>query len=309
MGNWTPEEKQLLRCNFGKVGREEMLRLLPGRTYRGIKQAAVSEGLQRLPEKRDLRELVAAGLSLRRIGRLYDLDGKTIHRYCQQYGVELRSQGEATSLANRNELPEGLFAGPLDPQMSWVLGIIATDGNISDAGRLRVVSVDQDIPAQCLEVCGVGSVYKQTSDRDNIQTQYTWSYTCRTLSSRLARLGVVPRKTWTLGLPRQEQVHLPSYVRGLWDGDGHWRVDKHGVFRCGFGSASRSFVEGLWQLLKPVVRSGAKVYKHPSKEYWVIRLDKQRARRLAEWIYQEPCGAYCKRKRDIVCLARSMSMG
>ena len=59
------------------------------------------------------------------MGRAFDLDGKTIHRYCRKYGIELLSQPKATSFANSRDLPKRLFRPPLSPDQSWLLGIIA----------------------------------------------------------------------------------------------------------------------------------------------------------------------------------------
>lgn len=39
VGAWTEAKEQVLKTNFGSVARKELLRLLPGRTYRGITSA------------------------------------------------------------------------------------------------------------------------------------------------------------------------------------------------------------------------------------------------------------------------------
>lgn len=304
MTAWTTEEEALLRSHYGKIGREELLQLLPLRNYRSIKLKVIKLGLLEYPTEQELRELVQRGFSLRAIGAKYDLDNKTIHRYCRMYGVKLLSQPEAAARLHRNELPDYLFKTPLTPKMSWLVGIITTDGNINERDQVRVISVDKDIPDQCREVAGVGSVYGQNPSTPNRQRYYVWTYAAQGLAVRLARFGIVPRKTYTITLHDMKDLHPPSYVRGLWDGDGHWRVDKSGYLRAGIGSASQVFIEALWDYLKPIVHSNAKFYKHPSKEHWIIRVDKRRARALAEWMYQDPCKVYCKRKRLIACADR-----
>lgn len=222
------------------------------------------------------------------------MDGKTVHRYCREYGIDLLSQPEATSRANRNDLPPGLFSPPLDADTSWVLGIVASDGNISAEDRLRVASVDLDILEQCQRITGAGSIYPEARNR------HTWSYTAVGLAERLDRFGVHPAKSFTLGFPSLCDLDFPSYVRGLWDGDGYWRIDKRGALAAGFGCSSQPFIETLWKHLQPVVESKAQVYKHPSKEHWVIRLDKRRAERLAHWMYPSLGVPACVRKREIV---------
>ncbi len=95
-------------------------------------------------------------------------------------------------------------------------------------------------------------------------------------------------------------IVLPAYVRGLWDGDGYWRRTDTGHLAAGFGSSSLAFIEALWEHLRPVVRSDARVYRHPSKQHWVIRIDRTRAKRLAAWLYSAPGEPCCARKHAIV---------
>jgi hypothetical protein len=299
VGAWTEAEEQVLKTNFGSVARKELLRLLPGRTYRGIKQKALNLGLLKRPSEEELRAQVRAGRSLRQMGERFNLDGKTIHRYCRKYEITLRSQPEATSLANRTKIPDALFAPPLKPAQSWVLGIVATDGSISDGGRLRVISVERGVLEQCRSATGVGTIRARSATDWTEQQQFVWDYTSQELRSRLASFGVEPRKTFALRFPDVSDVHLPSFARGLWDGDGYWNRNNDGVLSGGFGSSSREFIGALWERLKPIVESEARVYKHPSKEHWVIRVDRGRARRLARWMYQEPCNVCCERKREV----------
>ena len=294
---WALEDEHALRTNFGVAGREERSGLLPTHSYRAIKEKAIALGVFKLPTEASLRSRVAAGHSLRQIGREFDVDGKTVHRYCRLYGIALRSQREATSHANRNEIAATFLQVPLSPASSWLLGIIATDGNVSDGGRLRVTSVDEDIVRNCHDIAGCGTV---RSDRKNGRPMFVWSYTAVGLLDRLARLGVEPRKTFNLAFPDPTTLHLASFVRGCWDGDGYWRLGPAGDLAGGFGSSSHAFIEAMWEHLKPVAQSTARVYKHPSKEHWVIRVDRARARRLARWVYAEPCEVFCRRKSEIV---------
>ena len=84
MGAWSTEEEALLRSHYGKTGREELLQLLPLRNYRSIKLKVIKLDLLEYPTEQELRELVQGGFSLRAIGAKYDLDCKTIHRYCRK---------------------------------------------------------------------------------------------------------------------------------------------------------------------------------------------------------------------------------
>lgn len=296
--SWTVEDEDTLSTLFGVSGREELHRLFPARSYRSVKEKAIALGLLRLPSEDELRERVSAGHSLRQMGREFNLDGKTIHRYCRQHGIELRSQRDATSQANRNGIDPTFLQRPLSPAASWLLGIIATDGNVSDGGRLRVNSVDEDIVRQCYEVAGCGTVCADQKAAG--RPIFVWSYTAIGLIEHLAVLGIEPRKTFTLAFPDPDTLHLPSFARGCWDGDGYWRRGPDGALEAGFGSSSLGFIEAFWEHLRPVTERSAQVYKHPTEEHWVIRVSRMRARRLAAWMYAEPCDVYCGRKYEII---------
>ncbi|GAB5535021.1 MAG: hypothetical protein Rubg2KO_12700 [Rubricoccaceae bacterium] len=300
---WTPAETERLIQQFKSVGREELLQLSPARSYSGIKVKALNLGLLSRPTESELRQRVDAGESLRHIGRAFDLDGKTIERYCRTYGIVLLSQPEATSRANRNDLPPTLFTSPLNPAASWVLGIIASDGNISAEERLRVVSTDLDIVQQCADITACGSVYNGS------RGQHVWSYTATGLAKRLDTFGIHPAKSFTLGFPSLDTLDFPAFARGLWDGDGYWRIDKRGDLAGGFGCSSQAFIETFWDHLKPVAESRARVYKHPTKEHWVIRIDKRRAERLVRWLYPSPNVPACARKRAVVSPFLSTNCG
>lgn len=300
---WTPDETARLTDVFGTVGREELDALFPARSYRSLRARAFRLGLVTTPTESTLRARIEQGESLRQIGGALDLDPTTVRRLCTRYGIPVRSQPDATSLANRNHLPLDLFRARLDPATSWVLGMIASDGNISREGRLRVVSTDLDIVRQCQSVTGCGSVY------DGSRGQHVWSYTAGGLAERLDRFGIHPAKSFTVRFPDVSDVDLPAFARGLWDGDGYWRIDRRGALAAGFGSSSQRFIETFWSHLQPVVESRARVYKHPTKEHWVIRVDRRRAERLARWMYPANGGPCCGRKRTLVAAHLGMVVG
>ena len=292
--SWSKSELERLADRFESVGREELEELFPAHSYRSIQAQALRLGVLRLPTETGLCARVEAGESLRQIGRALRLDTSTIREHCRRYGIPVSSQREATSRANRNVAPPALFRSPLDPAQSWVLGVVASDGNISRGGRLRVVSADADIVHQCKALTARGSVYR------NGRGLHTWSYTAAELIERLDALGVPPAKSFTLRFPDARAVDLPAFARGLWDGDGYWRVDKRGALACGFGCSSLAFIEAFWAHLQQVVRSRARVYKHSAKEHWVVRLDKKRAERLGRWLYPTADVPCCARKRAVV---------
>ncbi|MBU4369355.1 LAGLIDADG family homing endonuclease [Patescibacteria group bacterium] len=82
----------------------------------------------------------------------------------------------------------------------------------------------------------------------------------------LKKLGLAPRKSKTLQLPKIPQKYFADFVRGYFDGDGHVAVytylrknrnnQKYIILQSGFTSGSKSFLKKLQQKLKRLANLG-----------------------------------------------------
>src|SRR5438876_517378 len=88
-------------------------------------RAAISEEV--------LRELyVTRGLTLEKVAGTLSVAPTTVSRRLQDFGIAARPRGPVAtswiSAAGRSSLP-------WSPDLAWVVGLIATDGNLSSNGR------------------------------------------------------------------------------------------------------------------------------------------------------------------------------
>lgn len=111
--------------------------------------------------------------------------------------------------------------------MAYILGFISADGNISKRkGRNRsfifnITSKDRDHLqniANCLgQDIKLGLKYSGSS-KENICSYFQL---CKLeICLDLINLGIIPRKTYSMVLPKVPKEYLSDYIRGFFDGDG-----------------------------------------------------------------------------------------
>jgi len=190
-----------------------------------------------LDERRPLKGLAAEiGVSQR-----------TLASHIRQHGLPVRRQGELT---RRYELVDARpFSEPETDWHAYWLGFLAADGCVFTGNRqylvrLRLKASDEDHVRDFAEGTGSNAPVKMAKD-GYVQVEYHG----RDLVAALARWGIVPNKTFTIGLPNDFPQHLlPAFIRGYFDGDGsiYWR--SRGSWRaatCKFVSGSAPMIEGL----------------------------------------------------------------
>jgi hypothetical protein len=206
------------------------------------------------------------------------------------------------SLAKRcRHIPDSLFALPLTPNESWLLGLLMTDGNVLDEGRITLAICDEDGAQLASQIIGFGSI--RIAPPNPRTTAIMWSYQAhsRQLAQRLEEWGITPRKTKTLAFPDPSNLSLPDFIRGLWDGDGSWYIDKRdNSLIAHFGCASEIFIHSLRSVTADVTGSMANIRKHPQKEFWQLSYQGRYAITLARWLYYAPAITSLSRKQMII---------
>lgn len=107
------------------------------------------------------------------------------------------------------------------PEMSYVLGFIAADGNICHSGNahtLHIASDDVDVIEKIKKVMNYSGPIHQKS-RFNQKISYSLRICDKEIFSDLNNLGVTERKSLTLN-PKVNRLYVKDFVRGFLDGDG-----------------------------------------------------------------------------------------
>ena len=172
-------------------------------------------------------------MSLREIGRKLGMASSRVHNACGAFGIPLKDRYEQFLARNCRQISDSLFSIPLGPKESWLLGLLMTDGCVSENDHIISLGIsDKDGVELASQIIGFGSIRKrppQTREYNGKKIQGKlpmWNYTACSMQlvQRLGTLGLTPRKTKTLAFPNVSGIALPDFVRGLLDGDGSWYI-------------------------------------------------------------------------------------
>jgi hypothetical protein len=231
----------------------------------------------------------------------------TVGRQLRRLGIQPRVRGPRLDL-DRSGCIQGTprWSAPI----AWVVGLIATDGNLASAGhRITLTSTDVDL-LRCARSClalsnqigwssgGLGAGVCRLQWRH--RAFYEW----------LIAIGLTSRKSLTIGALKVPDEYFPDFFRGCVDGDGTVLVytDRHHAARntsyvydrlfvslvCG----SRPFLEWIEATILRLVGlpDGLHAKQRPgARPVWVLRYSKRASVKLLAWMYYAP---------DVPCLAR-----
>ncbi len=215
------------------------------------------------------------------------------------------------TLMPKQKLPEKGFTWT--PQLAYVVGLLATDGNLSrDRRHITMRSAETEllkIFASCLGLKNkIGFTKGQRGYRiqfSNVQL-YNW----------LMRIGLFPAKTYSLGEIKIPDESFRDFLRGHLDGDGNIRFyeDRYNFYKgrgytanrlfVRFVSASKSHV--IWlrgKISKLAGVHGALIEEKPRDikrvSIWEVKFSKKESVRLLQWIYYNPALPALERKRSL----------
>ncbi|MBI4991769.1 MAG: hypothetical protein HZB99_00945 [Candidatus Harrisonbacteria bacterium] len=160
------------------------------------------------------------------------------------------------------------------PEMAYVLGFFAADGNLTLGKRgnhyLEFTSTDKDILEKIKRYLNSNHKISSQKRRENWKTIYRIQIGSKEMFNDLFSLGFWPNKSKTLTYPKIPNKYFKHFVRGYFDGDGH--VTK-GIYKkkgrsafsklifSGFTSGTRNFLEQLKNnLIKLHIIKGGTLY-------------------------------------------------
>lgn len=252
------------------------------------------------------------GNKKRKVGRRCVVDGCGMEvrsgkaSYCEKHYGRLRRNGTLERIRPRpQQPPQILFSGKPTNDLAWTIGVLWSDGCLSQNGFISVKAVDQEMISQVAEIWKIKERVRtiQTGFRDAYET----GFSNRTIVGRLRNMGMHERKSltvrWPVGL--SEDRAWP-FVRGVFDGDGcvHLAKSHPGSavpsLRWCICTASEGFKDDLnaW-LVKNSIRTCVTVRRKPGNPlYNIVVVHQESLRRLYKLLYPRhgiPC---LQRKRE-----------
>lgn len=232
--------------------------------------------------KEKLFELyVEKRMSLTDIGRLAGCTRVNVHYKLKKIGINARSKTEARTIAldkgkiktiridefgNKDEIVfekirynENFFK-EWSAEMTYVLGLIYTDGNLHirkaksgyETGILTFGQKNKELVEKFLNLmdCDATIRFRERIEYANTTAGelYYFSIGNNDIANDLIRLGITPNKSLDMEFPDVPNHLLRHFVRGLFDGDGSVYLDRLTV-RVKLLSGSYSFIQTLNKLM------------------------------------------------------------
>lgn len=162
----------------------------------------------------------------------------------------------------------------MDPEMAYVLGFFAADGNMCVHGNggqyIEFTSCDRDILEKIRKLLVSNHKISSRKGRgDNQSKSFRIQIGSKEIFSDLLKLGMVPAKSLILKFPYIPNEYIGDFVRGYFDGDGnvsvgkYWRKDRlkwQWELSSRFTSGSKIFLKKLFKILRPYC-SGGYIYE------------------------------------------------
>ena len=172
------------------------------------------------------------------------------------------------------------------PEMAYVLGFFTADGNMlqhkNGGCYIEFYSTDKEI-IETIKSTLKSNHKISLRDRSELNSKWKKAYRLqigsKVMFNDLLKLGLVPKKSLILKMPKIPSEFLKHFVRGYFDGDGcahlakHWAKDrnkKRWVFNIRFASGSPDFLKGLWENLKNNGITGGYMYNKQGRGYDLV---------------------------------------
>jgi len=222
--------------------------------------------------------------------------------------VKLRNARWGVPVVRTNAVwAHGSFFDTWSADTAYVLGFVATDGNVDQSLRCVTISQSHDFGQEHLKKIQTligGTVYGPDKN-DSYQLK---AYS-RPMAAALNRFGLTPAKSLTLQLPPVPDEFFWPFFRGLFDGDGSVsRAHKKGErpdMRVSVASGSRPFLTDLSEKVQTRGIKPARLGR------WEAVWSGSAARAILELVYADS-GALCltrKRKKYLELFAERAAWG
>jgi len=253
---------------------------------------------QRLRSNPQVEALYTSGLSGRVIAKQLGLSSTTVFTLMKRAGIS-RGRSAACQLSNAPHYNMNRTAFRIvTPEIGWILGVIFTDGSLNEkVQRLTICSKDKVLLEQINRILASNHpIAGPCAD-----TTYHLCFVGTQLIADLRAFGLTPRKSRTLQWPDTLPIAMyPHFVRGLYDGDGGFYMDKRNRYSplCScYTSSSAPFVNRLYAMLK--THAGIIGGSCGTRKTGATRLElcHKQSVKLAHWIYNtEPVLPRLERK-------------
>ncbi|OIP60385.1 MAG: hypothetical protein AUK19_00145 [Candidatus Moranbacteria bacterium CG2_30_45_14] len=193
------------------------------------------------------------------------------------------------------------------PSLAYIIGIIATDGNLSpDQRHIVITSKDGDLLLLIRDNLKLTSKVGKKSRGTSKEKKYsTLQIGDKNFYNFLLSIGLTQKKSKTIGKLSIPKQYFSHFLRGCIDGDGNISSSshpesRHQQLRIRLYSASTKFL--LWietELNKQLSLSGGWIYTSPDKILGALSYGKADSTKILHFIYNDKGDLFLERKLEI----------
>lgn len=176
-------------------------------------------------EKSVLEEYCVNHKGLSASGKKFNLSQENVKTILKKNNIPIRNFSEAAILSNQNRAysKEESYFSVESHNMAWILGFIASDGNVSKKDNRIKISlsyIDREILEKIKEEVKIENEIKDAETNKGFLTS-TLSWSSKQHKDDLKKYNIVPNKTFILKPPTiLDRRFWIDYIRGYFDGDG-----------------------------------------------------------------------------------------
>jgi len=205
------------------------------------------------------------------------------------------------------------------PELAYAIGLITTDGCLSNNGRGIIIrSSDTQLLETFKKCLNLSNKIEETFNNGWAKRpSYRIQFGNVQLYRWLLKIGLTPRKTYTIGKLKIPDEYFRDFLRGHLDGDGSvwtykdsWNTFKNPKYIytrlwTRFISASRIHIEWIRRNIQKLLPINGRVYQRKPRRpdqttsMWEVKFAKKESTKLLSWLYYSPTVPCLIRKRKI----------
>ncbi len=179
------------------------------------------------------------------------------------------------------------------PELSYAIGIITSDGNLSPDGRhLNITSKDKEIPLKMRSILNLrNKIGMKSRGGEKEKKYYVLQFGNIGFYEFLLSIGLTPAKSKTLQKVEVPDKYFADFLRGCIDGDGSIGYNmhpesKHPQWKIRLYSASPIFLSWMHEeITKHIKISGGHIYTPPKKSPQVLSFGNSDTRKIINFMY------------------------
>ena|SRR3989344_6792532 len=185
---------------------------------------------------------------------------------------------------------------------AYILGVIATDGNLSsDLRHICITSKDYEMVSNCKTYLQLqNKIGKKARGTSQDKKYYRLQFGDKNFFEFLQSIGITPKKSLTISALRIPEKYFSSFFLGCIDGDGCISISnhpesKHAQSKIRVYSASQNFLEWLLKNCTKILKTeGGSIIDYSSVRVSCLSFGKSDSKKIIESVYS----------KNTICLSR-----